>query len=280
MNLNRKSKVIILYHSGAGSTKTIAEVFYETLSKEFICELNAINLVYNYDKLIEYDLLIIGFPTYHCEPSQSIMDFIGNLPKFTKVKNAFIFTTYGLFSGNTERIFIKLCKEKNIDVCGSNAYKAPATDGVLLFPPLKFMFKYGKNVSKKVKNDEELIRNLIMNKNKTSSYKPRFKLYTILNYPNKKLGQKYKHKLTIIEDQCIGCNKCINACIRDCWRQENNSRIWEIQNCEFCFKCVHQCITSAIILSKMTHKKSKLNNSFYKKLKHQLLEEIQLNKKC
>ena len=110
--MKNNPKVIILYHSGAGSTKTIAEIFYKRLTSVFSCDIENIYFDYNFDKLYYYDFMIFGFPTYHCEPSKSMMNFLRKMPKFSEVKNAFVFTTYGLYSGNTERIFIKYCKDK------------------------------------------------------------------------------------------------------------------------------------------------------------------------
>lgn len=148
---NKNLKIMVLYNSGVGSNKTIAEIFHEKLNKFFSSDIESISKDYNYNKLFEYDFIVLGFPTYHCEPSESMKDFINKMPKFKEPKNAFIFTTYGLFSGNTERIFIKACMRKNINVCGSNGYKSPATDGVLLLPSINFMLKYGKSVPKKIK---------------------------------------------------------------------------------------------------------------------------------
>jgi len=45
------SKLLTLYHSGAGSTKTIAEIYYEKLDSYFV-DISPINLKYDYTKLI------------------------------------------------------------------------------------------------------------------------------------------------------------------------------------------------------------------------------------
>ena len=272
--MKNKIEIIILYHSGAGSTKTIAEIFYNKLTSFFSCDIENIYLDYNFDKLSEYDFIIFGFPTYHCEPSESMMDFIKKMPKFPEVKNAFVFTTYGLYTGNTEKIFVKSCKHKNINTCGSNAYKAPATDGVLLFPSMDFMFKYGEEVPNKIKKDINFIKDTLKSDVYKSNYIPRIKLYTILNYPNKLFGKNFTRNISIINNKCIGCEKCVNECIRDCWKKEKDKRVWNSDNCESCFKCVHHCPSSAIILSEKTLNKPKFNNDFYKKIKNDLIQDI------
>jgi len=47
-----------------------------------------------------------------------------------------------------------------------------------------------------------------------------------------------------------------------------------IKDCEFCFKCIHHCPCNAIILSKKTLKKTKLNSKFYDELKKKIIEDL------
>ncbi|SCY56648.1 flavodoxin family protein [Alkaliphilus peptidifermentans] len=139
--MQKKPRILILYHSGAGSTKTLAEIFYEKLSS-YTTEISSISTKYDYNKLNEYDFIILAYPTYHCEPSLSMKEFIMNMPKLPQEKRAFVFTTCGLYSGNSVRSFIKESFKKNLVTCASSVYKAPATDGALLLPLFAFMFKY------------------------------------------------------------------------------------------------------------------------------------------
>ena len=263
-------KIKILYHSGAGSTKTIAEIFYAKL-KGYQCSIEQISLNYDYNNLSEYEHLIFAFPTYHCEPSRSMMEFINRMPKLLKARSAFVFTTYGLYSGNALRIFIKACNDKNINVYGYNAYRSPATDGSLLFPHINFMFKYGKKVPRKISNDLNIITDVISN-NTQQNRCPHFKLYTILNFPNKYFGKRHVYKLSVLKDRCIKCNYCVKQCIRGCWKMVDEELIFDISNCESCLKCIHHCPSSAIIINKKTVKKQKMNSDFYEALKSNILK--------
>lgn len=270
--MENNHKLLILYHSGAGSTKTIAEIYYKKLDSYFI-DISSIDLEYDYKKLHRYEIIIFAFPTYHCSPSSSMMEFIKNMPVFDEPKKAFAFTTCGLYSGNTLRQFIKKCSSKNININGYSVYRAPATDGVLLLPPMSFMFSYEKNIAKKIKEDIKKLEEII----KTDTDKiqcPSFKLYTILNYPNKVLGKANKHKFKLLKENCVNCNKCVNNCIRKCWNKVGEYPQYEVEKCEFCFKCVHHCPNGAIILSAKTKTKNKLNEKFYNDLKEKIIQEI------
>lgn len=263
--------VLILYHSGAGSTKMLAEVYFERL-KSYNIDIKPINLSYEYSTLLKYDFFIFAFPTYHCEPSTSMMEFIKGMPGFKQQKRAFVFTTCGLYSGNSVRSFIRECIKKNVVVCGSSVYRAPATDGSLLLPPFSFMFEYENNIICRIGRDIGKIHEIIENNN-YGLYCPAFKLYTILNFPNKVLGKAYKHNLRVFKDYCINCRKCIDNCIRHCWKIGKEYPEHDLRNCEFCFKCIHHCPNNAIGLSKRTKQKPKLNSNFYHKIKEKMLEE-------
>lgn len=270
--MKNNHKLLILYHSGAGSTKTIAEIYYRMLHSYSI-DIDPINLDYDYKKLESYDLLIFAFPTYHCSPSSSIMEFIENIPVLDEPKKAFIFTTCGLYSGNSLREFIKKCSSKNINTNGYSVYRSPATDGTLLLPPIPFMFNFEKNIAYKIKEDIKRIEEIII----TDTIKtqcPSFKLYTILNYPNKILGKGYRHKFKLLKENCTHCNKCVSNCIRKCWSMEGKYSKHKGENCEFCFKCIHHCPNGAIILSKKTKTKIKLNEKFFKNLKEKIVQKI------
>ncbi len=270
--MENNNKILILYHSGAGSTKTIAEIYHKMFGSFFV-DISSINFEFDYELLKNYEILILAFPTYHCSPSTSMMEFINNIPPLQKSKKAFAFTTCGLCSGNTLREFAKKCLTKNIYINGYSVYKAPATDGVLLFPPLSFMLDYEKNIANKIKSDVNKIEHII-NSNTNKAKIPRFKIYTIFSYPNKVLGKAYKHKLKLLRDKCVGCNKCVNDCMRKCWSRVGKYPQYKSNRCEFCFKCVHHCPNEAISLSKKTRTKIRFNEKFYMKLKEEILQRL------
>ncbi len=70
------NKVLILYHSGSGSTKLISEVLSEKMSETFETDLLIVSSSFDYQQIENYDLLIFGFPTYSCQPSLSMKEFV------------------------------------------------------------------------------------------------------------------------------------------------------------------------------------------------------------
>lgn len=266
-------KILIIYNSGAGSTKTIAQIYHQTLLGKYRVDILPATLSFDYKLISNYDLLIFGFPCYHCDVSNLMSEFIDNMPALSEKKKAFVFLTYGLYAGNTLRIFIKKCRKKNIYAGDYADYRAPATDGTLLLPSIKFMYTYEKKIVSNILKDIEKIKKILSAD--TPKYKlPPFKLYTLLNYPNAALGKKINHRIKVRKDACINCNLCVKQCPRGCWISGSSYPVFDKSKCDSCYKCIHQCPQEALILSEKTITKKKLNTRFYKEWKDKILLAI------
>lgn len=256
-------RTLILYHSGVGSTKFVATLIAEELSA---CDLivDIYSIEEEHPSLNDYDFLCIGFPTYHASPSTSITNFINHLPKLTAEKPTFIFTTCGLYSANTLRIFSKQCLTKNLIPVYHNSYRGPASDGTLLFPSLTFMQTFQKKIAKTIKRD--VARFLEVSK-KTVADTPNFKLYAFLNFPNKLGGQFFVPNIYLNKEACIRCKKCVLNCPHNCFTYDvQNFPVYQKQQCESCYRCIHHCPKQALNISKKNAPKKQLNHTFFKNI--------------
>ncbi len=154
-------KMLILFHSGSESTKTVGEVFRHKLSKSYTVDMVQVSPDLDHQIIFDYDFLLSGSPTYHCRPSTSMTDFIDRMPGLDSPKMAFALITCGLYTGNCLRILIQRLWEKNIITVGHLQVRGPASDGALLFPSwLSPMFKYEKNTRKKIEESVSEIGDL------------------------------------------------------------------------------------------------------------------------
>ena len=241
-------KVLIIYNSGAGSTKTIVDI-YGTLLNKYQVNILPVSETFDYSVIRNYELIIFGFPCYHCSLPHLMEEFMKKMPSQSLKKKAFVFITYGLYAGNTLRIFIKKSKEKNIYVENYTDYRAPATDGSLRLPPFKFMFRYEKNIAANILKDIEKIKRILSIED-FNHKSPHFKLYTLLNYPNKLLGEKSRPQIKLREDVCTNCYLCVKNCPRSCWSIGKSYPVFEKSKCDTCYKCIHQCPQEALVFSK------------------------------
>jgi flavodoxin/formate hydrogenlyase subunit 6/NADH:ubiquinone oxidoreductase subunit I len=262
------SNVLILYHSGSGSTKTISEIFKSKLAVSHEVEMLHIHGDFDYNKLLEYDFILLGFPTYFWEPSTSISEFVSKMPVYERSLKAFVYTTYGLYNGNSLRILIKKLYKKNVISVAHTRIKGPASDYIVFPISMSSMFEYESNLSEKIDNSVNEINKQI--KTTKISYKiPAFKLYVPINntlkYPGKKYFYYYKDRLHNLEDRCINCNLCVKNCQFSCWTERESFPSYNNEKCEFCLGCVHNCPQKAIIFSKQMTDKTRFNKKFYSK---------------
>ncbi len=267
-------KVLVLYHSGSGSTKLISEVLSERLTKTCEIDIFQISNSFEYKQIENYDLLIFGFPTYSCQPSLSMKEFVDRMPVLSKNVKAFVFTTCALYTGNALRILIKKLYQKNIVTIDHSQFIGPASDGALLFPNLSSkIFQYEKKINTKILKSVDVISKTL-NSSKAKLKIPAYKWYVPLNnillYFGELSYKKYKRRIHIIKERCINCNICVNNCPRNCWKSGDTIPAFDPYNCEFCLKCIHNCPQNAIIFSEKMEDNQRLNIPFYNNLKKKI----------
>ena len=242
-------KVCILYFSGVGAAKRVAELMHARLSQDFQTDIFSVE-----DKDIPgvggYDALIIGTPTYHAAPAKAIIDYFNTIPRLTKQTPAFIFNTRGLCSLNTNRILAKQLQKKNIVTIMDRAYRSPASDGSIIAPYIKRFFEFEKGLKEKIDRDCASFLKLLK-KSSPRSYIPRFQLGSIVNAPNKAAGQLITLKIHLHKDKCIRCGRCIGRCPHMAFSaDEYGYPLFDSKRCENCYRCIHHCPKMALSLSR------------------------------
>jgi len=264
-------KIAVIYHSGSGSTRTVSEVMTDKLSRYCTTSLIPINPDFDYPSLNTYDFLLFGFPTYSCLPSQSMLEFIDSMPVLTAVKNAVVFTTCSLYTGNAIRIMVKKLALKNIITTMFFKVNGPASDAALIISnPPSFLLRYEKKAGKKI--DDAV--SYIIGANSEPSEKPIipfYKWYVPLNkaliYFAEKKYHTYRDTMEVIDERCTNCNTCVTNCIRGGWTGSNTKPEFNASLCELCLKCVHNCPENAIIFSEKMKDNHRLNRKSYNELK-------------
>lgn len=248
------NNILIIYFSGSGATKTIAQKIKHILKNKSSLQLCNVDL-YSVEKAIgldinKYDALIIGTPVYHCSPCRMIMKYFDNIPIVKKTKPTFIFNTRGMYSCNTNRILAKTIAQKNLIVIKDKSYKSPASDAALILPFVKRFFKFDKNIDNILYKDcNDFIKRL--KKKNHKGYIPRFRFYSILNAPNKFIGSMKKFKIYLNKKSCTKCKKCFNNCPHKVITLDDKGfpKI-NIAGCENCYRCIYHCPKKALSLNK------------------------------
>ncbi len=258
-----KMKILILYFSGTGSTKWIAELMQSCLLHSEICTADLFSVENSTNlNLIDYDAFIIGTPVYHGAPSNMIKKYFDLLSPLSKRTPAFIFNTRAWCSCNTNRLLAKQLLKKNIITVKDRDYQTPASDGALILPVYKKFFTFEKNIHAKIHRDcMDFLEQL--RAEQLYGYIPRFRFSSIINSPNKLMGQMITFKIFLHQDKCVKCGRCIQNCPHHALkRSKSGYPLFLIAKCENCYRCIHHCPAKALSLSKRTTPKKVL--SFYK----------------
>ena len=243
------NKMLVLYYSGVGNTKRVAKVMASNFSIEYNVDIYSIENLPDDFSFENYKAIVIGFPTIHSSPAKPIIMFLDKLDKLKNPIGAYIFTTFGLYSCNALRIFGIKCSEKNIIPVFNRGYRCKAIDGILLAPFMKCWFSDEKELIERVKTDTTEFAEMI---GKPLNIKiPKIKLYSILNYPNKLLGEAYSFKIYFYKERCIKCGKCITNCPVKAYEVDKcGSPEIRYEKCINCYRCIHHCPKRALSLSK------------------------------
>ena len=248
-------KILILYFSGVGATKKIAELIHSQLSRN--CKADIFSIECKDTPTIDnYNALVIGTPTYHAAPARAVMNYIEALPPLAKEMPAFIYNTRGLCSLNTNRLAAKGLHRKNIVTVMDRAYRGPASDGSLIAPFINRFFEFEKGIESKIDRDcSEFLR--LLENGEVQGYTPRFQFGSIINAPNKLAGQLITLKIHLHKDKCVKCGKCIEHCPYTILSKDKNDYpqfapkgTAAQPGCENCYRCIHHCPKTALSLSK------------------------------
>ncbi len=271
-------KVLLLYYSGSGSTKTISEILFERIST--FCDITAIEIKQNFDySLLDgYDVYFFAFPTYHSDPPNTVMEFIDKMPAYVDAKKAFALNTFALYHENCLRTFILKLQEKNMLVNSYISIKGPASDAILFYPDEwlrngKYEIQIAMKIEWAITRFDKVLQS---EENKIKI--PGTRWYTFINRPLLKFFvgrfEKAKNEMKVIEKRCTNCNHCVDICPRDCWSKGMIMPNVSIAGCETCFRCVHNCPTRAISIADDMIDKFRFDEAFYVKQKKDVLEKI------
>lgn len=253
-------KILIVYFSGVGATKTVAALIQNCILKTDQANLFSVENIAGID-LQAYDACVIGTPVYHGAPARKIYEFCKALPVQKRKIPAFLFHTKGAWACNTNRIMAKILQEKNVVTVLDRGYRAPASDGALLLPFVRRFYQYERDLPEHIASDVgKFIKMLYLCK--SQGYLPAFRFASIWNAPNKFVGQHTTFHIHLLRERCIGCQKCIGACPHGALKKTQlGYPVFFSKYCENCYRCIHHCPQQALSLNRKRPPKKQLSDS-------------------
>ncbi len=240
-------RIAIIYFSGVGNTKAVAQVIRQSLQDKAETDIFSIEHLPEKFNLIDYSAVVIGAPAYHSEPAQPMMSFIRSISNAGGIP-AFVFVTCGMYPENSLRKLAVECERKGIVPVVHASYRCAATDGILLTPWMKRWYENEKNLRSRIQKDTERFLHRLSEGAKRDM--PGYKWYAPLNYPNRMLGRAVTFPIYLHGQACTGCGKCAAGCPRSAVAMKDGRPEINRAKCMNCYRCVHHCPSLALSLSR------------------------------
>ena len=225
-------------------------------------------------ELGEYDLLLIGGPIYAGHVEHNIIKIIDELPlpDTTHSNLAVPFVTYGGVHSSIalEEMGKKLKKKGYNSILGIKvAAKHTLTT---TYSNIIYKDKPGPEEEKLITDGVNSILSIIEKEGRNAKdQSERFKYAPLKErLLFKKFSQEDFHKnfknVTINQENCILCKKCISACPVDMFTYSEGEikRHRDNSNCILCAECFHNCPANAIMLPYIEKGKNRLKDGFAK----------------
>lgn len=232
---------MILYFSGSGNNKFIANYINKTLNDEVI----SLNEVIKFNKPLEFNSslpYLIITPIYAWRYPLIIEDLIKKA-NFNGNNKIYFIASMGQNSGDAQKYLKEIALNKKMEYMGYSKVIMPSNYVVS---------------EKAISNDEAIkiindalpiINNLaLLIKNNQKFDEPKKehfgKMYSsFINYGFNKYFKSSKNFK--VSDSCIKCKKCIEVCPLNNVSLVNN-KITFSTNCMFCLSCMNHCPINAI----------------------------------
>ncbi|MCS5422568.1 MULTISPECIES: EFR1 family ferrodoxin [Psychrilyobacter] len=256
-------KAAIVYFSGTGNTYKVAEVFKERLLTANY-KVDLVDISQWSSKLRDYDLFIIGSPTYSKVASAKVFNFIDEYIEYEDNKSK-DFITYTTHSWGESYGHMTL--KKHLNKSGYNVISAQS----FLMPNGFYMMNHEKNteieiqsmyrdVIKKINNMMEFYFNGKPQIDKKSIIKQVLfeTMYKALNkgwIPN--FANKY---LKVDGDKCTLCTLCVKKCPNHNIKIRDNKIIFN-DHCLACAKCLNICPKNAYLAKNKSFEQYNLVNT-------------------
>ena len=285
--------VIILYFSGVGGTKLIAELLGRLLAPRIarVCEVHSIEEEGAGEAASRAGFLVLCYPTYFLRPAPAMKDFIMRLPPETEGRKVALVTSYELYTGNSNRIAARLLYERGFTVAGAYELRAPGTDVTCVVPDWAcgWLYRFEGRFPEKVAGIAQRVAALAealpaasqpvgngavgdgpADSPRAEAGIPSPKWYTPLAWPLQVLFLdgfiRWKDRMKVLEERCSGCDLCVRECHRGAWRRIGTGLEHRGETCDLCLRCVHHCPRRAIVLKKGLKDNRRLDGALYRAL--------------
>ena len=234
--------MVILYFSGTGNSKYVAEWF----SAHMDAACHSIEEEVDFSRMIlTSETIAFCYPIYVSRVPEIMRNFAQKYKDALKGKSVIIFCTQVLFSGDGARAFAALFPTGHVHVQYAEHFLMPNNISNLFFlPPIKE--ERAKTYAQKAARKMEIVcQDIKDGRIKKRGFSPGSRvlgaMQAVFLRPTEKLA---KRKIFIHKD-CDRCGLCVNICPMDNLFLAEE-QIGHRHDCTMCYRCVNRCPKKAI----------------------------------
>ena len=240
--------MLVLYFSGTGNTKYIAERFSRKM--DAVCL--SIEDDADFTTLIgTHDTVVFCYPVYGSRVPRIMREFAAEHTAALKGKKLVVFITQVSFSGDGARVLCDLLPEGHVEVIYAEHFNMP--NNICNFVLLRKASK--KSIQNRLKKAEKLMDEVCRNINagivKKKGFSNIAKLLGMIqgrawqgdsrNIAPKENTMEYRAQRSIrIDSGCTVCEVCVEVCPMKNLENSNGAIIHK-NNCTICYRCVNRC---------------------------------------
>ena len=241
---------MVIYFSGTGNSRYCAQMLAKALNDDL---LDAANYIKNgiAAELTSGKPWVFVAPTYAWQMAHIFADFI-RTGTFSGSKEAYFVLTCGGDIGNAGEPLSALAQEKGLKYMGTLEVVMPE-NYVAMFP-----VPNEEKSSQIIANAEPVLEHGAQCIAQSIPF-PTPKVNVLDKLKSGPVNQGFykfyvKADGFFVTDKCIGCGKCVDACVLNNIRLENSKPTWG-QSCTHCMACICGCPTEAIEYGKRSQGK-------------------------
>jgi ferredoxin/flavodoxin len=255
---------VIFYFSGTGNTWWISNRIAEALeSKEISASTVSIEKISAdeaNDLIYKSEFVGFGYPIYGSDIPEIMKDFLDSLEEMD-MKSTFVFCTQWGYSGDGAHNCERIIRKKGFNVWWAEHFFMPNN---ICVEVAGLPSKYTNDQQKLdviLEKNRKRIDKLALNISKNIIAKRGYTIFSTLGgllqrVPFRKMYPTYKNKISINDEKCIRCNRCVNICPVNNLEVSGN-RILAKGECILCIRCYNFCPVQAIEYNGKPHNMKK-----------------------
>jgi len=232
----------ILYFSGTGNSKYIAELF----SKKMKAKCHSIEEDMNFKKLLATEKIIaFCYPVYASRVPRLMREFVARHMALLKGKRIIIFCTQMAFSGDGARAFTDLFPKNYVKVICAEHFFMPNNVNNVVITPLA-----GKKLTRwYLRNSHKRMNVVCRNLSRRRVVRRGFNLISqalgLLQGGLFPVIEKWCASKVRVDDDCNSCGLCVEICPVGNFTWENG-KVALGRDCMICYRCINRCPKKAI----------------------------------